>query len=130
MTQGFEYMSYNDADRIAILENKAAELGRRLLAAIPPGGDPRRGNAAATSFHDLGTGAYQETAGQESPANAGARNHCTWPTDFRPPGELNYESYDSFDSFNCYDNYGFLFSQHSKREVRCRSSKFQVPMDW
>jgi len=39
MTQGFEYMSYDDADRIAILENKAAELERRLLAAIPAAGD-------------------------------------------------------------------------------------------
>jgi hypothetical protein len=46
MTQGFEYISYNDADRIAILENKAAELERRLLAAAPPGGTSRWGNVA------------------------------------------------------------------------------------
>ena len=30
MTQDFEYDSYNDVDRIAILENRAAELERRL----------------------------------------------------------------------------------------------------
>ena len=32
MTHDFEYISYDDADRIAILENRAAELERRLLA--------------------------------------------------------------------------------------------------
>ena len=36
MTRDFEYMSYSDADRIAILESRAAELERRLLAALPP----------------------------------------------------------------------------------------------
>jgi len=41
MTQDFEYNSYNDADRIAILENRAADLERRLLAYAPP--DPRPG---------------------------------------------------------------------------------------
>jgi hypothetical protein len=46
MTQGFEHMNDNDADRIAILENKAAEFERRLLAAVPSGGDPRLGNVA------------------------------------------------------------------------------------
>ncbi len=38
MKQEFEYMSYADADRIAMLENRAAELERRLLAVTPPGG--------------------------------------------------------------------------------------------
>jgi hypothetical protein len=37
MTHDIEYMSYDDADRIAMLENRAAELERRLLAAVPPG---------------------------------------------------------------------------------------------
>ncbi|MDX6420244.1 MAG: hypothetical protein QOG28_4864 [Trebonia sp.] len=46
MTHDFEYISYNDADRIAILENRAAELERRLLAALPPDGRPGRGNVA------------------------------------------------------------------------------------
>lgn len=36
MTHEFEYMSDYEADRIAVLENKAAELERRLLAVIPP----------------------------------------------------------------------------------------------
>jgi hypothetical protein len=46
MTHEFEYVSYDDADRIAILENKAAELERRLLAAIPPAGTSRWANVA------------------------------------------------------------------------------------
>src|SRR3984957_20754864 len=41
MTQDFEYNSYNDADRIAILESRAAELEPRH-AAIGPPGPPRR----------------------------------------------------------------------------------------
>ena len=41
MMQDFEYDSYNDADRIAILENRAADLERRLLAFVPP--DPATG---------------------------------------------------------------------------------------
>lgn len=46
MTHEFEYVSYDDADRIAILENKAAELERRLLAAIPPATPSRWANVA------------------------------------------------------------------------------------
>jgi hypothetical protein len=46
MTREFEYISYNDADRIAVLENRAAELERRLLAALPPDGTPGWGNVA------------------------------------------------------------------------------------
>ena len=36
MTQHFEYDSHNDADRIAILESRAADLERRLLAFVSP----------------------------------------------------------------------------------------------
>ncbi|MGH3253360.1 MAG: hypothetical protein ACRDOI_45060 [Trebonia sp.] len=46
MTQDIEYMSYHDDDRIAILENRAAELERRLLAVLPPEGAAGRGNVA------------------------------------------------------------------------------------
>ena len=38
MTRDFENISYNDADRIAILESRAAELERRLLAVMRPEG--------------------------------------------------------------------------------------------
>jgi hypothetical protein len=71
MTRDFEYISYNDADRIAILESRAAELERRLLAALPPdgtsawrnvatppgasAGGPAEAAAPAESYH---TGAY------------------------------------------------------------------------
>jgi len=59
MTRDFEYTSYTDTDRIAILENRAAELERRLLAAQPPGGTARWGNVAtprhsgATAVHPV-----------------------------------------------------------------------------
>ncbi|HEY0937107.1 MAG TPA: hypothetical protein VGD91_25635, partial [Trebonia sp.] len=46
MTHDFEYISYNDDDRIAILENKAAELEQRLLAAVSPGRRSRWPNVA------------------------------------------------------------------------------------
>ena len=46
MTHDFEYISYTEADRIAILENRAAELERRLFAALPPDGTAGWGNVA------------------------------------------------------------------------------------
>jgi hypothetical protein len=46
MTRDFEYISYSDADRIAILENRAAELERRLLAALPADGTSAWRNVA------------------------------------------------------------------------------------
>jgi len=60
MTRDFEYMNYNDADRIAILENKAAELERRLLAALPPDGSAGWGNVATP--HDAGVAAGRPVA--------------------------------------------------------------------
>jgi hypothetical protein len=48
MTQNFENISSKEADRIAMLENRAAELERRLLEVTPPGGLPMRSaNTAA-----------------------------------------------------------------------------------
>src|ERR1700761_390557 len=49
MKQKFENDSYSGADRIAMLENKAAELERQLRAATPPGGFARWPNAAVPS---------------------------------------------------------------------------------
>jgi len=46
MARNFEYTSYNDDERIAILENRAAELERRLLEALPPDGLRGWGNVA------------------------------------------------------------------------------------
>jgi hypothetical protein len=46
MAHGLEYDSYEDDDRIVMLENKAAELERRLLAVTPQGGTPHWGNLA------------------------------------------------------------------------------------
>ena len=40
MTHNLEYISYSDNDRLAMLENRAAELERRLAQATPPSGLP------------------------------------------------------------------------------------------
>src|SRR5690242_15595880 len=64
MTRDFEYMSYSDADRIAILENRAAELERRLLAALPPDGTTAWRNVA------MPPGAAGVTDGATAPAEA------------------------------------------------------------
>ena len=59
MTHEFEYDSYDDADRIAILENKTAEL-HRLLTVMPPGGGHHWDNVGTP-----GTG-HQEAAGRHA----------------------------------------------------------------
>ena len=51
MTQDFEYISYDETDRIAMLESRAAELERRLLEVTPPGGMPRWGANTAEVGH-------------------------------------------------------------------------------
>ena len=56
MTRNFEYVSYSDADRIAILENRAAELERRLLAVLPKDGHPGWGNVATPGDPGAGAG--------------------------------------------------------------------------
>src|SRR5580704_7738442 len=40
MNRNLEYISYSDSDRLAMLENRAAELERRLAQATPAGGLP------------------------------------------------------------------------------------------
>jgi len=69
MTRDFEYISYDDADRIAILENRAAELERRLLAVLPPDGPPGWGNVATPG--DAGAGAVDP--GEDVPARGPVR---------------------------------------------------------
>jgi hypothetical protein len=56
MTRDFEYISYDDADRIAILENRAAELERRLLAVLPRDERPDWGNVATPGDGGAATG--------------------------------------------------------------------------
>jgi hypothetical protein len=63
MTHNLEYISYSDNDRLAMLENRAAELERRIARATPSGGLPE--------FHasDHGTVAFPAFAPpQESDA--------------------------------------------------------------
>jgi hypothetical protein len=67
MSQDLEYNSYNDADRIAILENRAAELERRLLAFAPP--DP------ATGWRNVATPGRVRYA-QLTPEATIARDHA------------------------------------------------------
>jgi len=65
MTQDFEYISYDDADRIAILENKAAELERRLLSVTPQGGGLRWGNVGTPEAgYQPGDSEDQQTAAE------------------------------------------------------------------
>jgi hypothetical protein len=40
MNRNLEYISYSDDDRLAMLENRAAELERRIAQVTPPGGLP------------------------------------------------------------------------------------------
>src|SRR5208282_5281327 len=40
MNRNLEYISYSDNDRLAMLENRAAELERRIAQATPAGGMP------------------------------------------------------------------------------------------
>ena len=68
MTREFEYISYNEADRIAILENRAAELERRLLAVLPPDGPPGWGNVATP--RQAGAPAGEPAAGAAGPPPA------------------------------------------------------------
>ena len=69
MTHDFEYISYTEADRIAILENRAAELERRLLAALPSDGTAGWGNVAtpqdagATAGYPVGDAPDHQSAG-------------------------------------------------------------------
>jgi hypothetical protein len=71
MTRDFEYMSYDDADRIAILENRAAELERRLLAVLPQEGRQGWGNVATPG--DAGTGQGDPAAAAAGRVPAGVR---------------------------------------------------------
>jgi hypothetical protein len=68
MTRDFEYISYDDADRIAILENRAAELERRLLAVLPPDGPPGWGNVATPGDAGAGAGDPVEDVPARAPA--------------------------------------------------------------
>jgi hypothetical protein len=80
MTRDFEYMSYNEADRIAILENRAAELERRLLAALPPDGTTAWRNVA------IPPGAASGPADATAPVE-------TYHADAYPVEELPEEAY-------------------------------------
>ena len=56
MTRDFEYVSDDSADRIAILENRAAQLERLLLAVTQPGRAPVWGNVATPDDGAPGAG--------------------------------------------------------------------------
>ena len=90
MTQDFEYMSYTDADRIAILENRAAELERRLLAALPPDGAPGWGNVATPPHGGAVPADHTATAAGRRPGVRYARisDAGVHGTEVFPPEEL------------------------------------------
>jgi hypothetical protein len=96
MTREFEYISYNDADRIAILENRAAELERRLLAALPSDGTPGWRNVATPPGPVAGAGPGD--AGRPADELTGAYATEAYPTGAYPavefPGEEDDASVD------------------------------------
>jgi hypothetical protein len=69
MTQEFEHVSDMNSDRIAVLENKAAEL-QRLLEAMPHGAAPRRGNVATPLRY--GSAGYQDLDDDDYGGDPGA----------------------------------------------------------
>ena len=83
MTRDFEYMSYDDADRIAILENRAAELERRLLAVLPQEGRQGWGNVATPGDAGTGQGEPIGDAAGRRPAPSGTPMRRT-PTAVTP----------------------------------------------
>jgi hypothetical protein len=75
MTEEFENISYEDADRLAILENRAAELERRLLLVMHPEGNaspnvavPEGGGRRAGAFKGGGSGGGTPAAGGRTDA--------------------------------------------------------------
>jgi hypothetical protein len=75
MMPEFENMSYIDADRLALLENRAAELERRLLLVMRPEGDvypnvavPEGGGRHAGAFTGGGSGGGAPAAGGRTEA--------------------------------------------------------------
>jgi len=79
MTRDFEYMSYNDADRIAILESRAAELERRLLAALPPDG--------TSAWHNVATPPGAAGGPADAPAPPEAYHTGAYPVQELPEAE-------------------------------------------
>ena len=82
MTHDIEYMSYDDADRIAMLENRAAELERRLLAALPSDGTPGWRNVATPP----GAGAVPVDTGVVAGEHTGAYPTEAYPGEAYPTG--------------------------------------------
>jgi len=79
MTRDFEYMSYNDTDRIAILESRAAELERRLLAALPPDG--------TSAWRNVATPPSAADGPTDGPAPAEAYRTGAFPVEQVPEAE-------------------------------------------
>lgn len=81
MTDEFENISYHDADRVAILENKTAELERRLLAVTGAEGMTEWVNVATPD----GTGSGAGFSGQPPEYEAFADEPEPRPGDASPP---------------------------------------------
>jgi hypothetical protein len=69
MTRDFEYMNDTDDDRIAILENRAAELERQLLAATQPGRTLAWGNVATPHDGAPGDDLVEQASEDHDPAD-------------------------------------------------------------
>jgi hypothetical protein len=123
MTQGFEYMNYDDADRIAILENKAAELEARLLAAMPSAdgaGPARWGNVATPDSDDLDD--YPPAVADRQPDRGGYRSArpgfpSAWP-DRRPPADDGFAPEDEVPGPDAPDGRTEALINHGRQRVR------------
>jgi hypothetical protein len=82
MTRDFENRSYDEAARIAILENRAAELERRLLAVMRPDGFAGWANVATPANPGPGHG-IPDQATEDDDACAGEPEAYL---DYSPPG--------------------------------------------
>jgi hypothetical protein len=89
MTRDFEYISYDDAERIAILENRAAELERRLLSVMPKDGHPGWGNVATPGQSGAGAGDPAGYPGGEPSAVRYAYQMDAYAGDGGPGGDVD-----------------------------------------
>jgi hypothetical protein len=88
MTPDFEHINYTDDDRIATLENRAAELERRLLAVMHPEGLPGWGNVATPGDAAIEEDPPDADPGPDDPDEADSGNGILGDADPRE-GEID-----------------------------------------
>src|SRR5262249_33178629 len=92
MNRDFEYMSYTNTDRLAMLENRAAELERRLGETPPPRGIPdyaaeEFGTTAFPMFEPPADEMFDRAPDDDRAADRGAAGYRGSGGDRRPADE-------------------------------------------